>query len=161
MHWNQSITGQAVMLACLACAAPKNIYAQTEEPVREISVAPADAAPCTLAEQRLLFQSQELMTSKQASWIFLRGSTPRIIWRDVDEIRKLGGDVNFRVRWFNSQLEEFPEPMGNSRRWNLGSWRNGSPIVRVTVTWNSSRQQRLTSFFRTIADVTSDSDARN
>ncbi len=76
----------------------KNIYAQTEEPVREISAAPADAAPCTLAEQRLLFQSQELMTSKQASWIFLRGSTPRIIWRDVDEIRKLGGDVDFRVR---------------------------------------------------------------
>ena len=54
--------------------------------------------------------------TKQASWIFLPGSTPRIIWRDVDEIRQLGGDVNFRVRWFNSQLEEFPKPK-ESGRW--------------------------------------------
>ena len=132
MRSNQSIAGHAIILACLTCAAPQIIQAQTEEPAATKSAALAEVAPLALAEQRVQFQSQELMTSKQSGWIFLPGKTPRIIWRDVDEVRQLGGDVDFRVRWFNGRLEEFPEPKESGRwiAWIEGTSPNGTPLRR-------------------------------
>jgi CubicO group peptidase (beta-lactamase class C family) len=89
--------------------------------------------PLTLAEQRRLFQTQELMPSKPASWIFAPGNQPRIIWRDVDEVRQTGGAVDFRVRWFNNQLVEFAEPSEPGRwiAWIEGTAPNGTPLRRA------------------------------
>jgi len=132
MRFNKTIVGQAIMFAGIVGAVPIGTLAQTEESAKTELAIHAEAASLTLAEQRLQFQSQELMTSKQASWVFPPGKIPRIIWRDVDEVRQLGGDVSFRVRWFNRQLEEFPEPKEPGRwiAWIEGTSPNGTPLRR-------------------------------
>jgi CubicO group peptidase (beta-lactamase class C family) len=82
--------------------------------------------------ERQLFQTQELTTSRFGGWIFQIGNTPRIIWRDVDEVRRLGRDASFRVRWFDATLTEFPEP-GEAGRWMAwleGEAPNGTPFRR-------------------------------
>ena len=40
----------------------------------------------------VVFQDQELTTARPFSYIFNAGEPPRIIWRDVDEVRRLGSD---------------------------------------------------------------------
>ena len=98
------------------------------------AVCPADDQPTNdIRAQRQQFQAQELMTSRSGSWIFPPGTTPRIIWRDVDEIRRLAGDVSFRVRWFDAQLNEFPEPNSPGRwiAWIEGQAPNGTPLRRA------------------------------
>ena len=63
-------------------------------------------------EERREFQSQELMLAKSGTWIFKPGETPRILWRDVETVRRLGCDEPLRVRWFDAELNESPEPNG-------------------------------------------------
>ena len=98
------------------------------------AVCPADDQPTNdIRAQRQQFQAQELMTSRSGGWIFPPGTTPRIIWRDVDEIRRLAGDASFRVRWFDAQLNEFPEPNSPGRwiAWIEGQAPNGTPLRRA------------------------------
>jgi CubicO group peptidase (beta-lactamase class C family) len=95
--------------------------------------------PSTLAQQvaervvqRQQFQVKEIIPSKFGGWIFSMGSTPRLIWRDVDEMRRLGMEATFRVRWFDGNLAEAAEP-NHSGRWMVlveGQAPNGTPLRR-------------------------------
>ncbi len=85
-----------------------------------------------LAAARRQFQEQELIPSRFGGWIFQVGAALRIIWRDVDEVRRLGGDVSFRVRWFDGDLNEADEPnkAGRWMAWVEGTAPNGTPFHR-------------------------------
>jgi len=110
------------------------VVGQVAEPAAaEVAVPVREPQPLTPAQQRRQFQDQELMTATSGSWIFPPGQVPKIIWRDVDAVRQLGGDVDFRVRWFNSQLAEFPAPSEAGRwiAWIEGTAPNGTPFRRA------------------------------
>jgi len=84
-------------------------------------------------EERREFQSQELMLAKTGGWIFKPGETPRVMWRDVETVRRLGCDEPLNVRWFNADLEESPEPDASGRwlAWIEGVAPNGTPLRRL------------------------------
>ena len=86
-----------------------------------------------LPAQRASFQSQELIPSHSGNWVFQVGKTPRLIWRDVDEIRRLGGAVDIQVRWFDSKLMEAKEPdkPGRWMAWVEGKAPNDTPFRRA------------------------------
>ena len=119
MGLSRAMVWQALVFGYLAAAMPLDLSAQNDAIDEKVSTGPLQDDRPTLAEQRLMFQNQELMTGKSGGWIFAPGKSPRIIWRDVDEVRQLGGDADFRVRWFNNQLDEFSEP-SEPGRW--GAW---------------------------------------
>lgn len=83
-------------------------------------------------DERREFQSQELITAKSGTWIFKPGDVPRIVWRDVEAIERLGGDTRLRVRWFDAKLNEFPAPHEPGRwlAWVEGTAPNGTPLRR-------------------------------
>ncbi|MCH5377426.1 MAG: hypothetical protein JJ992_25985, partial [Planctomycetes bacterium] len=83
-------------------------------------------------EQRREFQSQELMLARSGSWIFKLGETPRILWRDEETVRRLGCDEPLRVRWFDAERNESPEPNAPGRwlAWVEGTAPNGTPLRR-------------------------------
>ena len=83
-------------------------------------------------EERREFQSQELMLAKSGSWIFKPGETPRILWRDVETVRRLGCSEPLSVRWFDVDLNESPEPNAPGRwlAWSEGTAPNGTPLRR-------------------------------
>jgi CubicO group peptidase (beta-lactamase class C family) len=72
--------------------------------------------PNRLKEQRRSFQDQELTVARPFGYIFNPRDPPRIIWRDVDEVRRLGADGHLRVRWFDTDLSEADKPA------HLGRW---------------------------------------
>src|SRR3989304_2584318 len=55
----------------------------------------------SLRVQRRQFQAQELITAAPNTWIFNPGDPPQIVWRDIEEVRRLGFDGPLRVRWYN------------------------------------------------------------
>jgi CubicO group peptidase (beta-lactamase class C family) len=61
-------------------------------------------------EDRRRFQDQELVTARPFTFIFNPGDAPRIVWRDADEVRRLGSDGRLHVRWFDADLVETPKP---------------------------------------------------
>ncbi len=83
-------------------------------------------------DERRLFQAQTLITAQPGTWIFKPGETPRIVWRDVDTVRRLGGDPTLRVRWFDGQLNEVAVPNAPGRwlAWIEGTAPNGTPLRR-------------------------------
>ena len=84
-------------------------------------------------EERRRFQDQELVTARPLTRIFNPGDPPRIIWRDVDEVRRLGADGSLHVRWFDSALNESPKPM-KPGRWGAfieGTAPNGTRMLRA------------------------------
>lgn len=83
-------------------------------------------------DERRQFLAQELITARAGTWIFQPGETPRVVWRDVAEIQRLGGDPQLRVRWFNARLDEFPAPADSGRwlAWIEGTAPNGTPFRR-------------------------------
>ena len=72
----------------------------------------ATRAPTTqeLRDDRRQFQAAELVPAKASTFIFNPGQAPRIVWRDVDEVRRLGGDGRLSVRWFDAELNEAANP---------------------------------------------------
>jgi CubicO group peptidase (beta-lactamase class C family) len=86
-----------------------------------------------LREKRRQFQAQELITAKPNMWIFNPGDPPRIIWRDADEVRRLGFTDSFRVRWFNARFAEaaIPNEPGRWIAWIDGTAPNGLPFRRT------------------------------
>jgi CubicO group peptidase (beta-lactamase class C family) len=84
-------------------------------------------------EQRREFQLQELMLAKTGGWIFKPGETPRILWRDIETVRRLGCTEPLRVRWFNAELNESTEPDAPGRwlAWIEGTAPNGTPLRRL------------------------------
>jgi CubicO group peptidase (beta-lactamase class C family) len=85
-----------------------------------------------LKEERRLFQDRELTVARPFGYIFNPGDPPRIIWRDVDEVRRLGADGRLRVRWFDTDLKETDKP-AHPGRWVAyleGTGPNGTPVRR-------------------------------
>ena len=84
-------------------------------------------------DERRRFQDQELITARPLTRIFNPGDPPRIIWRDVDEVRRLGGDGSLQVRWFDAELNESAKP-SKPGRWGalIGATApNGTPLRRA------------------------------
>lgn len=77
----------------------------------------------------------ELMLAKAGSWIFKPGETPRVLWRDVETVRRLGCDEPLRVRWFNAELEESPEPDASGRCAGYAREVGYEPL-EASVTWH-------------------------
>ena len=102
--------------------------AQTTRPTTD---AAAEAAQ-RKREQRRLFQDQELITAKPFTYIFNSGDPPRFVWRDIETVRQLGCDGRFRVRWFDSDLNEaeVPKHPGRWCAWIEGTAPNGTPFRR-------------------------------
>jgi len=84
-------------------------------------------------EERRRFQDQELITARQFTRIFNPGDPPRIVWRDVDEVRRLGADGELRVRWFDAELNEVATPVKPGRWGALIEMTapNGTPMRRA------------------------------
>jgi CubicO group peptidase (beta-lactamase class C family) len=102
-------------------------------------LAQAQPAPKTqqeakrIQEQRQQFQTQELIAAKPGAWLFKPGETPRVAWRDTDEVRRLGFDGPLRVRWFDAKFNESAAPNGPGRwlAWIEGTAPNGTPLRRA------------------------------
>lgn len=86
-----------------------------------------------LRQQRRQFQDQELTTAKALTRVFTPGDPPRILWRDVDEVRRLGGAGQPRVRWFDADLKEaaIPNHPGRWAAWVEDLAPNGTPVRRL------------------------------
>ena len=83
--------------------------------------------------ERQRFQEAELITAKPFSFIFNQGQTPKIVWRDIEEVRQLGFIGPLKTRWFNAKLNEMPEP-DTPGRWAAlieGTAPNGTPFRRA------------------------------
>ncbi len=82
---------------------------------------------------RRQFQDQELITARPFTRVFTPGEPPRIIWRDVDEVRRLGGAGKPGVRWFDADLKEaaVPDHPGRWAAWVEDLAPNGTPVRRV------------------------------
>jgi CubicO group peptidase (beta-lactamase class C family) len=88
-----------------------------------------------LKQERRAFQGQELTTAKAFSYVFNAGAPPRIIWRDVDEVRRLGSDGALRVRWFDDELNEVDIP-SKPGRWGAlveGMAPSATPVRRALM----------------------------
>jgi CubicO group peptidase (beta-lactamase class C family) len=92
-----------------------------------------DAALRQLAQDRRLFQDQELVTATPFGFIFNSGQPPRIVWRDVETVRRLGCRQPLRVRWFDADFKESQVPThpGRWAAWVDGVAPNGTPLRRV------------------------------
>ena len=82
--------------------------------------------------ERQQFQAQELITTKFGSWIFQLGTIPKLVWRDVNEVQRLGGQNSLPIRWFDGNLQEHPQPNqpGRWMAWIEGRAPNGTPFRR-------------------------------
>ena len=79
------------------------------------------------------FQSLELFTSRQGSWIFPVALPPKIVWRDAEAAAKFGFQPGFGVRWFDANLEEAKLP-DKGGRWIAvveGTAPNQTPFRRA------------------------------
>ena len=99
-------------------------------------IADAQEAQSLIEAQRALrkdFQSLELFTSRQGSWIFPLASPPKIVWRDADAAKKFGFAPGFVIRWFDSNLEEakFPNKGGRWIALLEGTAPNKTPFRRA------------------------------
>jgi hypothetical protein len=61
-------------------------------------------------EQRRRFQGQELITAGPFSFIFNLSDSPRIVWRDFEDVRNLGADGRLRLRWFDADWNNVAKP---------------------------------------------------
>ncbi len=89
--------------------------------------------PSNLVQLRKQYLAQELTTARPLSFIFNADQPPRIIWRDADEVRRLGGSAELRVRWFDGDFREAPAPNAPGR-WAAvieGTAPNGTPLRRA------------------------------
>ncbi len=79
------------------------------------------------------FQSLELFTSRQGSWIFPLASPPKVVWRDAEAAQKFGFAPGLVIRWFDSNLEEAKLPNKGGRWIALleGTSPNKTPFRRA------------------------------
>ena len=82
--------------------------------------------------ERQRFQDAEFITAKPFTFIFNQGQVPKIVWRDIDEVRQLGFTGPLKVRWFDAKLNEKPQPDAPGRWAALieGTAPNGTPFRR-------------------------------
>lgn len=93
------------------------------------AVSPEKAA----AELREGFLLQELTTARPMMRVFTPGEPPRIIWRDADRVRELGGAGQPQVRWFDAKLHEtaVPDHPGRWAAWVEDRGPGGVPVRRL------------------------------
>src|SRR5687767_243069 len=128
------------VLMALVAAAPPAVAGDPPPTAGALRCAPPDLEETGRAERdrlrqsRRRFQEQELITASAfAHLINANQPPPRIIWRDVDEVRRLGSDGVLRVRWFDADLNESPVP-NRPGRWGAyieGTAPNGTPVRRA------------------------------
>jgi CubicO group peptidase (beta-lactamase class C family) len=114
---------------------------------RTLVAAPSsDAEMARVREQRRLFQREELITARSGTWIFQPGETPRVVWRDVQEIERLGGDTRLRIRWFDAELDEHlaPDDSGRWLAWIEGTAPNGTPLRRSLTFYGLPKNLSIT-----------------
>jgi hypothetical protein len=93
--------------------------------------------PCSraasLQDERREFQAQQLTTAKSFTFVFNGGEPPRIVWRDLEAVRRLGCNDPLRVRWFDADLNEVGVP-SRPGRWGAyieATAPNGTPLRRA------------------------------
>jgi CubicO group peptidase (beta-lactamase class C family) len=121
------------LLVLFSLAAPATVAIAADPPQTALPAeGSADSAARQTADERQLFQAQQLITALPDTWVFPPGKTPRIVWRDVETVRRLGGDPELGVRWFDAQLCEAPEPnhAGRWLAWVEATAPNGTPFRR-------------------------------
>jgi CubicO group peptidase (beta-lactamase class C family) len=79
------------------------------------------------------FQAEQLITAEPFSFIFNAGQPPRIVWRDLAEVQRLGCDGRLTIRWFDAQLNEaaVPDKPGRWGAYIEGTAPNGTPVRRA------------------------------
>lgn len=92
----------------------------------------------TRAECLRKFQDQEIATAASAHGYVITTGTrefPRIVWRDVDEVRNLVGDVPLRTRWFDADGREStcPQKIGRYTALVEGTTSDGMAVRRGTT----------------------------
>src|SRR3972149_2002650 len=112
MNVSNTVRSAALFLVIGVVALPERLSRAEAEPIPAAEAAPLTREPKieSAVDRRRRFQSQELITAAPNTWIFNAGDPPRIVWRDIEEVRRLGFDGPLRVRWFNAKLEEHPVP---------------------------------------------------
>jgi CubicO group peptidase (beta-lactamase class C family) len=129
-------TASVVLIVSLASMLVDAAHGQSGESADGVASVVADAADADVErkkEERREFQLQEMMLAKASGWIFKPGETPRVLWRDAETVRRLGCSESLRVRWFDANLEESPEPDAPGRwlAWIEGTAPNGTPLRRL------------------------------
>jgi len=140
---NASATLLSIMLLLTAAVPMERARGQAEEERAGAVIASTDTqAAERKRNRRRKFQSQELMLAKSGNWIFKPGDTPRILWRDIETVRRLGCDEPLRVRWFNAELREAPKPNAPGRwlAWIEGAAPNGMPLRRSRTFYGLPKQ---------------------
>jgi len=99
-------------------------------------IADAQEEQISIEAQRPLrkeFQSLELFTARQGSWIFPLASPPKVVWRDAEAAQKFGFAPGLDIRWFDSNLEEAQLPNKGGRWIALleGTAPNKTPFRRA------------------------------
>lgn len=131
------------LAACVVACHAAPGFAQTQpmpQPQGGLSAPESEAK--RKQDRRRQFQSQELMTAKSGTWIFKPGDTPRIVWRDVEEVERLGCDSRLHVRWFDAKLSEsaVPDKSGRWLAWIEGTAPNGTPLRRSLTFYGLPKQ---------------------
>ncbi|MFZ5831567.1 MAG: serine hydrolase domain-containing protein [Planctomycetota bacterium] len=127
------LTSLWVVGCIFGCSAtPSTSTATAAETTSDAQAMPDDEL-ARLRQERREFQAQELATADPFVWLFPPKQPPRIIWRDVDKVRSLGGNADLRVRWFDAELNEveLPERPGRYGAWIEGVAPNGTPLRRA------------------------------
>jgi CubicO group peptidase (beta-lactamase class C family) len=126
-HWSTKLAGNRPRKAALRRAPIFLLFMQFTASLF------AQPVEDDLSVQRRQFQAQEMIPARFGGWIFPIGNPPRLIWRDVDEVRRLGPDVGFQVRWFDADLREStaPDKPGRWIAWVEGQAPNGTPLRRA------------------------------
>ncbi|MCM2369502.1 serine hydrolase domain-containing protein [Aporhodopirellula aestuarii] len=147
--------GRVLLIVSLASMLADQSVGQNQDGANGVgSTQPVTVEDATEAKrnERREFQTQELMLAKSGTWMFKPGETPRIVWRDVETVRRLGCSESLRVRWFDKELNESPEPNASGRwlAWIEGTAPNGTPLRR-SLTFYGLPTQLLGAF---AADLT-------
>jgi len=92
-------------------------------------------AQMELERRTLEFQDQGLgPAGTWPGYVFLESDGfPRIIWRDVERVRALAGDLPLKVRWYNAQLDEVETPSRPGRYAAVveSKMHDGTPVRRA------------------------------
>ena len=131
-------------IVCLLAMQGQRCWGQTKQAPPGVTPGTPSAEQLAAERQRQArreFQSQELMLAKSGTWIFTPGETPRILWRDVESVRRLGCKEPLRVRWFDAKLNESPQPTpGRWGAWIEGTAPNGTPLRRALTFYGLPKQ---------------------
>lgn len=91
------------------------------------------------------FQYQEITTAYEwpgyVFWMDYGGVPPRFIWRDVESVRELMGEMPLTVRWFDSDLNEVKQPdkPGRYAAYIESKMPDSTPVRRAVTVFSAPR----------------------